>query len=137
MKLHRFAVHALALSATLLSACVVPQEGGVSSVLEKPAERALLQGLRAYEDANYTESQKGLSQALSLGLTNRKDQAIAHKHLAFIHCANQRMAPCEDSFKQAFAADPQFELSKAEAGHPAWGPVYRKVLTAMRAARPS
>jgi Tfp pilus assembly protein PilF len=122
--------------ALTLAACAL-QDGSVSAVLEKPAERALLQGLRAYEDANYAESQKELSRALTLGLVNRKDQAVAHKHLAFVHCANQRAVLCEESFKQAFAADPQFELSKAEAGHPLWGPVYRKVLAAARPSRPS
>jgi Tfp pilus assembly protein PilF len=114
----------------LLSACVVPSDGSVTAVLEKPAERALLQGLRAYEDANYADAQKELTRALSLGLASAKDRAVAHKHLAFIHCTSQRPVPCEEAFKQARAADPQFELSKAEAGHPMWGPVYRKVLQA-------
>jgi Tfp pilus assembly protein PilF len=114
----------------LLSACAVPSDGSVTAVLEKPAERALLQGLRAYEDANYADAQKELTRALSLGLASAKDRAVAHKHLAFIHCTSQRPVPCEEAFKQARAADPQFELSKAEAGHPMWGPVYRKVLQA-------
>lgn len=114
----------------MLSACVVPNDGSVTAVLEKPAERALLQGIRAYEDANYADAQKELTRALSLGLASAKDRAVAHKHLAFIHCTSQRPVPCEEAFKQARAADPQFELSKAEAGHPMWGPVYRKVLQA-------
>jgi Tfp pilus assembly protein PilF len=121
---------ALAALSLLLAACAVPGEGGVSAVLEKPAERALLQGLRAYEDANYADAQKELARALALGLASAKDRAMAHKHLAFIHCTSQRPVPCEEAFKQARAADPQFELSKAEAGHPMWGPVYRKVLQA-------
>ena len=118
------------MSSVLLAACAVPGEGGVTAVLEKPAERALLQGLRAYEDAHYADAQRELTQALSLGLVSAKDRAAAYKHLAFIHCASQRIAPCEEAFKQARSADPQFELSKAEAGHPVWGPVYRKVLQA-------
>ncbi len=112
----------------LLGACAVPGEGSVTAVLEKPAERALLQGIRAYEDANYADAQRDLTRALTLGLASAKDRAAAHKHLAFIHCTSQRPAPCEEAFKQARAADPQFELSKAEAGHPMWGPVYRKVM---------
>lgn len=124
----RFLAFAALTSVLMLAACAVPGEGGVTAVLEKPAERALLQGIRAYEDANYADAQKELTRALSLGLTSAKDRAAAHKHLAFIHCTSQRMAPCEESFKAARAADSQFELSKAEAGHPMWGPVYRKVL---------
>lgn len=38
------------------------------------------------------------------------------------------MADCEAQFRAARAADPQFVLSRAEAGHPQWGPVYRKLL---------
>jgi Tfp pilus assembly protein PilF len=111
----------------MLMACAVPGGGGVTAVLEKPAERALLQGIRAYEEAQYPDAERELSRALTLGLGNAKDKAAAHKHLAFIYCASQRIAACEDAFKQARTADPQFELTKAEAGHPIWGPVYRKV----------
>jgi Flp pilus assembly protein TadD len=124
------ALHLVSLCAALglLTACVTPDQAGVTAVLERPAERALLQGIRAYDDANYAEAEKELQRALGLGLASGKDRASAHKHLAFIHCASQRVAPCEAAFRQARAADPQFELSKAEAGHPLWGPVYRRVL---------
>lgn len=124
------ALRAAAVSAALglLSACVTPDQAGVTAVLERPAERALLQGIRAYDDANYAEAEKELQRALGLGLASGKDRAAAHKHLAFIRCASQRIAPCEAAFREARAADPQFELSKAEAGHPLWGPVYRRVL---------
>jgi hypothetical protein len=35
---------------------------------------------------------------------------------------------CEAAFRAARAADPGFVLSRSEAGHPLWGPVYRRVL---------
>jgi Tfp pilus assembly protein PilF len=111
----------------MLMACAMPGGGGVTSVLEKPAERALLLGIRAYEEAQYADAERELSRALSLGLGSAKDKAAAHKHLAFIYCASQRIAACEDAFKKARAADSQFDLTRAEAGHPIWGPVYRKV----------
>jgi hypothetical protein len=37
------------------------------------------------------------------------------------------MAECEASFRAARSADPAFALARAEAGHPMWGPVWRKV----------
>ena len=96
-------------------------------VAERPAEKALLAGIRAYEDAQYAEAEKQLNAALAARLASAKDRAAARKHLAFIYCTSNRMAECEASFRAARQADPGFALSKSEAGHPLWGPVYRKV----------
>ena len=101
---------------------------GLSEVLQRPAERALLAGLRAYDDAQYADAERELGKALSLGLPSAKDRASAHKHLAFVHCASQRVAACEAAFRAARGADPAFALSRAEAGHPLWGPVYKRLL---------
>ena len=56
-----------------------------------------------------------------------KASADAHKHLAFIYCTSDRIKACEAEFRAAREADPAFALSKAEAGHPQWGPVYQRV----------
>jgi hypothetical protein len=69
-----------------------------------------------------------LKQALQQGLSIGPDRANAHKYLAFIYCTSRREALCTLAFKAARQADPAFALSKAEAGHPMWGPVYRKAL---------
>jgi len=37
------------------------------------------------------------------------------------------MTDCEVQFRAARAADAGFALSKSEAGHPLWGPVYQRV----------
>lgn len=112
----------------LLTACSsLPPATGVMDVIERPAERALLAGLRAYEDAQYDESEKHLQLALRSGLASPRDRASAHKHLAFIFCSTRRIEPCEDAFRSARSADRSFALSKSEAGHPLWGPVYRKL----------
>jgi Tfp pilus assembly protein PilF len=120
----------LTLAALILAGCAqTPTQAPPPSVTElaaRPAERALLAGLRAYEDAKYPEAERLLSQALQAGLASPKDQAAAHKHLAFIYCTSQRQAQCEAAFRAARAADPNFELSKSEAGHPLWGPVFLK-----------
>ena len=113
----------------LLSACVVPpqQQPGLMDVAERPAEKALLAGIRAYEDAQYPQAEKLLTQALKDGLSSPRDRAAANKHLAFIYCTSQRVQACEDAFRAARAADPAFALTKSEAGHPQWGPVYQRV----------
>lgn len=120
---------AIASAAWLLSACVQapPAPVGVVDVSARPAERALIAGLRAYDDAQYDTAEKHFRNALAAGLAAPKDRAEAHKRLAFIHCAAARLADCEAEFRQARAADPAFALDAAEAGHPVWGPVYRRL----------
>jgi Tfp pilus assembly protein PilF len=115
---------ALAL-ALALAACVTDQ--GLTDVMQRPAERALLAGMRAYDDAQYKDAERELQRALTAGLVSPRDRASAHKHLAFVYCTSSRVAECDKAFRDALAADPAFALSKAEAGHPQWGPVYRRV----------
>src|SRR5262249_20074048 len=116
---------ALACAAALLAGCAAPTaQQSVSDAFDRPAERNLLLGLRAYDEAQYPESERALKEALRLQLTTPRDRATAHKTLAFIYCTSGRKAECEAAFREARAADPAFALNKAEAGHPVWGPVY-------------
>ena len=101
---------------------------GLLDVSGRPAEKALLDGLKAYDDAQYESAERLFRQALALGLASAKDRAEAHKRLAFIHCAAGRLDPCEAEFRAARRQDPSVALDRAEAGHPVWGPVYRKVV---------
>ncbi len=119
---------AVVLVCALLAACAVAPAGGLSEVMQRPAERALLAGLRAYDDAQYTDAERELAKALATGLVSAKDRASAHKHLAFVYCTSQRVAACEGAFRAARAADSEFALTRAEAGHPLWGPVYKRVV---------
>ncbi len=123
-------VLAIALATALISACAVvppPAPTGLMDVAERPAEKALLAGIRAYEDGQYPEAEKQLALSLQLALPSAKDRAAAHKHLAFIYCTSQREVQCEAAFRAARVADPAFALSKPEAGHPQWGPVYKRL----------
>lgn len=114
---------------TVLGACVLPPPAptGLMDVAERPAEKALLAGMRAYDDAQYLQSEQLLKEALKDGLASPRDRAAAHKHLAFIYCTSDRVPACEAEFRAARADDPAFALSKSEAGHPQWGPVWQRV----------
>ena len=125
---------ALLTAALLLTACAAPPApppaptGGLAELMERPAERLLFEGIRAYDDGQYPQAEAALRKALEAGLRSGRDQASAHKLLAFITCTSERVAECETAFRAARAADPAFVLSRSEAGHPLWGPVYRKTL---------
>ncbi len=112
-----------------LAGCALPPSAapGLMDVAERPAEKALLAGMRAYDDAQYKQSELLLKDALQAGLASPRDRAVAHKHLAFIYCTSDRMPACEAEFRAARVDDPAFALSKAEAGHPQWGPVWQRV----------
>jgi Tfp pilus assembly protein PilF len=115
----------LAAALAVLAGCATQQ--GLTDVIQRPAESALLSGLRAYEDGQYTDAERELKRALDAGLASPKDRATAYKHLAFVYCTSGRAPACDQAFRDARGADPEFTLSKAEAGHPQWGPVYRRV----------
>lgn len=117
------------LLALCLAGCAVPPPPptGLLDVTDRPAEKALLAGLRAYEDGQYPQAERLLGQALQAGLVSQRDRAAAHKTLAFIMCTSDRATACEVEFRRARASDPAFALTKSEAGHPQWGPVYQRV----------
>ena len=116
-------------SAALLAACAqpTPPPVGVMDLSARPAERALLAGLKAYDDAQYESADRLFREALAAGLASPRDRAEAHKRLAFLHCAAGRLGECEAEFRLARQADRNFALDKSEAGHPVWGPVYKKL----------
>ena len=109
----------------------------VASAPQPPtkAQQELTAGVASYEDGAYKQAAKQLQGALTLGLGSGAEQAKAHKYLAFMHCVGKRQKQCRDEFSKALAADPAFDLSPAEAGHPTWGPVFRKLKTAPKVAK--
>ena len=89
----------LAAAVLCLSACAtpvpLPAPQGLADLLDKPAERALFDGMRAYDEAQYPTAEAALKKALGAGLQSARDAAAAHKLLAFIACTSERLAECE------------------------------------------
>lgn len=83
--------------------------------------------MRSYDDGQYELAETALRAALAGTLRSPRDKATAHKLLAFIYCTSNREAQCEAAFKAARDNDPTFRLGRAEAGHPLWGPVFRRI----------
>lgn len=110
------------LAALLLSACA---EMGPMTNLFQPSNKQLASGIKSYEEGDYKTALVTLQKAQEKGLNDKRDQVLAHKYLAFIHCISGREKQCHDEFRKALVVDPTFELKPAEAGHPVWGPVFR------------
>ena len=118
---------AILLALTLAACASTPVEEETTPPEPTQAQQDLNAGVTKYEEGQFTESAKLLQASLKAGLTEPADQAKAHKFMAFMHCAANRIAPCREQFRAALKADPAFDLSASEIGHPIWGPVYRAV----------
>lgn len=124
---------ALALiGASALQGCQTPpQTASISQLYQRPAERALIDGIRFYDSGDFEHAEASFHSAIAANLSDPRDVAVAYKYLAFIACAFNRGTECALDFTNAFNADPAFRLSEAEIGHPLWGPVYRRVAQAL------
>jgi Tfp pilus assembly protein PilF len=91
----------------------------------RTASHRLNKGVENYEEGNYIASVEALNNVLQTKLADKEDKVSAYKYLAFIHCVSGRERMCYDAFRKALELDPNFELTRAEAGHPVWGPVFR------------
>jgi len=120
---------ALACAALLMSACAAPvmRDVGLDKFAPRKAEQDLSLGIRAYEDGDYKNAARRLQNALAANLLLTSDKVAAHKYLAFMHCAQAREKQCRDAFRKALDLDPKFDLTPAESGHPAWGPVFKSL----------
>jgi len=129
-------IGALLCAALLMTSCAAPimRDAGLDKLAPRKAEQHLSSGIRAYEDGDYKSSTQFLQNALSAGLFLNSDKVAAHKYLAFIHCAQAREKSCRNEFRKALELDPKLELTPAESGHPAWGPVFKSLKQSMRKA---
>ena len=117
-------------AAFLLSACATVDKvkDTVGSLLPPgSAEQKLTSGVKNYEEGDYKSSMEALREAEKMGLSRKEDKITAHKYKAFIYCITDRKNQCRHEFEDVLEEDPNFDLKPAEAGHPAWGPVFRAV----------
>ncbi len=96
-------------------------------VATSPGALALNDGIAAFQKGEYRRAEAKLAESQKLGLNYSDEQQRAHKTQAFLYCVTKRTAWCEKSFQSAFDINSAFELTRAERGHPVWGPVFAKV----------
>lgn len=122
-------ISALLCVVLLMTGCATPamRDAGLDKLAPRKAEQSLSAGIAAYEDGNYKTASQLLQDALAAGLLLNSDKVVAHKYLAFMHCAQSRKISCRNEFRLALQLDPKFDLTPAESGHPSWGPVFRSI----------
>ncbi len=101
-------------------------------VSKKSGETELRDAQQFYANGDYDAASKRFETALTLGLAKRDDRAKAYKYLAFIACAKDQQTACRYYFRNMLLVNPKADLSPAEAGHPAWGPVFIQIKQEVR-----
>ncbi len=104
----------------------------VPIISKKSGDAELRDALQFYANGDYEAASKRFDTALSLGLAKRDDRVKAYKHLAFIACAKDQQTACRYYFRNMLLVNPKADLSPAEAGHPAWGPVFIQIKQEVR-----
>ena len=89
------------------------------------------EGLRLYRAGQYDDAIARFAAVQSP--PSLRVQAL--KHTAFGYCVTNRLPLCQRAFQDALALSPAFRLTKAEQGHPVWGPVFTKALQQSQRAR--
>jgi Tfp pilus assembly protein PilF len=100
-----------------------------------PAEQALADGMVKYDAGDFGGAYKLLQDAFKGGLAEKSDRIKALKHSAFSLCLLRRLTACRQEFMKIFAIDPAFDLSDAEAGHPAWAKTFARARQGAKEAR--
>ncbi len=104
-----------------------PAAPPVATSTASPGAAALREGVSAFGQGDYKRAESRLNESQKLGLNQNDEKLQAFKTQAFLYCVTRRAALCEKSFDSAFATDRSFDLTRAERGHPVWGPVFAKV----------
>jgi tetratricopeptide (TPR) repeat protein len=124
----------LSIAALLLTACSQfsklandGQSDASSPLSYSEAQKRYQQGFAKYRNSHFDAALADLGAAASSGQLNLAETVNARKHMAFIHCAAGRELPCREQFQTILKIEPNFNLAANEAGHPAWGPVWRSI----------
>jgi hypothetical protein len=105
-----------------------------ASPVVKP-EQLLAEGVALYDNGDF----KGAIRKLQLAKDAAADEAAtlqdSLKYLAFSYCVTGQKALCKAQFASLLKISPDFQLSRAEAGHPLWGPVFKETKSGIKPAR--
>ena len=111
-----------------------PADPAVPPVAEAPQppkpEQLLAEGKDLYDKGDFRAAIRKLISARDTAEQKSVVQQASLKLLAFCYCVTNQRPLCNTQFTTLLNMDPSFELSRAESGHPLWGPEFRKAKTA-------
>jgi hypothetical protein len=107
----------------------VPQSAPVESP-RVTAEQLLQEGTALYDKGDYRGAVRKLTSAKDSADEGSAVKKSSLRLLAFSYCVSSQRALCKQQFTSLLAIDPSFELTRGEAGHPLWGPVFREAKAA-------
>ncbi|KOF53763.1 MULTISPECIES: TssQ family T6SS-associated lipoprotein [unclassified Achromobacter] len=79
-----------------------------------------------YAAGRYGAVIRGVATSDALATAPKAVRIEAYKLQAFSYCVTRYAQLCQDSFARILQLDPGFQLAPNEAGHPIWGPVFRR-----------
>jgi hypothetical protein len=94
------------------------------AVSDSPAEKDFTEGQNLYDSGDYKGAQRRLLMASNALNDASPNKQTSMKLLAFTYCLTNQRLQCRKQFNTLLALNPKFELTKSEAGHPLWGPVF-------------
>jgi hypothetical protein len=119
----------------VVAIAVKPNEPEPQPARPKP-EQLLAEGNELYEKGDYKAAIRKLvtvrDSAEVMPLTKQSSLRL----LAFSYCVTSQRALCKNQFSTLLAIAPEFQLSRGEAGHPLWGPVFKEAKSE-KSAKPS
>jgi hypothetical protein len=100
------------------------------AVAEVPArpkpEQLLTEGTESYNKGDYKGAIRKLQMASETSEPNSGTKLSSLKLLAFSYCVTNQRPQCAAQFTSLLKISPAFQLTRAEAGHPLWGPVFKE-----------
>jgi hypothetical protein len=90
-------------------------------------EQLFAEGKDLYEKGDYKNAIRKLSMARDASEDAPGIKQNSLKLLAFSYCVTSQRPQCKAQFTSLLKLAPSFQLSRGEAGHPLWGPVFKEV----------
>lgn len=107
------------------------------TIQKSKPEQLLAEGAELYDKGDYKGSIRKLLLARDSADETSTTKQDSLRLLAFSYCVTGQRPLCKTQFSSLLKIVPDFQLSRAEAGHPLWGPVFKEAkATSLPAAKP-
>ena len=105
-----------------------------SSAPATQAEQLLAEGTELYEKGDFKAAIRQLQGARDAFTDTSTSMQDSLKYLAFSYCVTGQRTQCKVQFVALLKIAPEFVLSRAEGGHPLWGPVFKEARAGVKVA---